>query len=214
MGKIIDITGRKFNKLLVIKKNGSDNRKEVLWLCKCECGNFITVPGYRLRHGDTKSCGCNKREMISKANSKHGHSGDRLYKIWTDMRRRCLNPRRREFKWYGGKGVKITPEWDSFMCFSNWAEESGYKDNLTIDRIDGDGDYSPQNCRWISISEQQRNRKSNVFYKGECLATWAEKLNMPYKTLWGKIHRHGHEVIDSFLEMGGIEGPGDVQIPF
>lgn len=193
------MTGLKFDRLLVIQKSDINKHKEVWWICKCDCGNFIVASGYALRHNKTKSCGCNKREKISIANSKHGHSKDRLYKIWTDMRRRCLNPSRREFKWYGGKGVKITPEWESFMCFSDWANNSGYKENLTIDRIKRDGDYTPQNCRWISIRQQQRNRKNNVFYKGKCLAEWAEKLNIPYKKFWKEIQKRGVKSIDLLL---------------
>lgn len=87
---MIDMTGLKFDRLLVIQKSDINKHKEVWWICKCDCGNFIVASGYALRHNKTKSCGCNKREKISIANSKHGHSKDRLYKIWTDMRRRCL----------------------------------------------------------------------------------------------------------------------------
>lgn len=165
MGKFVDLTGRKFGRLTVIKRAGY-YKKEIMWRCKCDCGKEVDVIGGSLKRGNTKSCGCLHNEVVNK----YGFVDERLYRIWADMKTRCNNPNFKHFKHYGGRGIRICKSWEnSFLAFSEWALEHGYLDNLTIDRIDVNGDYEPSNCRFITIQEQQWNKRGNIFvaYNGE-----------------------------------------------
>ncbi|MGX5476015.1 AP2 domain-containing protein [Bacillus toyonensis] len=151
----IDLTGQRFNRLFVLQEAGKNKHRQILWLCKCDCGNKKTVPGYDLRHDKIKSCGC----MQYAATTKHGQKGTRLYKIWEDMKRRCNNSNASSYRHYGGRGIKVCEEWNEFIPFYNWAKESGYKDTLTIDRINVNGNYEPSNCRWATKKQQSRNQR-------------------------------------------------------
>lgn len=165
MPKLNDLSNREFGRLTVVKKSHNDG-KNTWWLCRCTCNNETIVRGDRLLKGITSSCGCLRKEVASdvqKANfTKHGLSKTRLYRIWVNMIQRCTNPNATEYEYYGGKGVTVCQEWrDSFTSFSDWAIANGYEEHLTIDRRDNDKEYSPENCRWISIQEQQLNRSNN-----------------------------------------------------
>jgi hypothetical protein len=132
--------------------------------CKCDCGAIKILPLYSLRKGVTKSCGCLHRELnrLPKANRRtenYGFVGSRLYNIWVGMRKRCYTSTSRAYKYYGGRGICICEDWTRFIVFMNWAINNGYRDNLTIDRIDVNGNYTPNNCRWITIQEQQKNKR-------------------------------------------------------
>jgi len=140
---IKDLTDQRFGKLTVIKLDCKDKRGECKWLCKCDCGNETVVYGSHLRKGDTVSCGC----VMRTANKTHGESKTRLYKIWLHMKDRCNNPNGDHYCYYGGRGITYTPIWEDFNEFKSWAINNGYKDNLTIDRIDVNGNYEPDNCR-------------------------------------------------------------------
>lgn len=161
------MTGEKCGRLTVISREKSDARGEARWLCRCDCGNETTVLGSHLRSGRVVSCGCYARETASllckntprSGNLKHGGTGSRLYGIWANMKTRCFNQNNRAFKWYGAVGVTMCTEWLSFENFSKWAAEAGYRDDLTIERINPFGDYCPQNCAWIPISEQRSNQR-------------------------------------------------------
>ena len=180
MGIIKDITGQKFSKLTAIEMCGKDKNGLALWKCECDCGNESVVNYYSLLNGHTKSCGCN--------NKKHGKSDTRIYQTWTNMRGRCYSPKHHGFKYYGGRGIKVCDEWnDSFETFYEWAINNGYEKNLTIERINVNGDYCPNNCTWISKSEQQRNRRDTIYltYNGKTLNTWQ----------WSKITGLSQETI-------------------
>lgn len=164
--KLIDITGQRFGRLTVIKRDEKNYKK---WICRCDCGNITKTDGYCIRHGQIKSCGCYHRELCGNQHRKHGMVKTRLYHILGKMKQRCYNPQSDNYKWYGGKGVTICKEWlDNPETFIKWALSHGYTDNLTIDRIDGNKNYEPSNCRWITIKEQQRNRCNTIYveYKG------------------------------------------------
>lgn len=159
--KKIDLTGMTFNHLKVVEESGRNKNGQVIWLCECDCGNLSKVNGYNLRNDKIKSCGCRKTE----SNTKHGQRKTRLYKIWSDMKRRCDNPKAPQYEYYGGRGIEYCQDWGKFIPFYQWAIESGYNDSLTIDRIDSDGNYEPDNCRWATKEEQSRNqrvRKDNM----------------------------------------------------
>lgn len=165
MSQRIDITGKKYGRLLVIGHYHSDMKKSY-WKCKCECGNEIICIGDNLKNGHTKSCGClrkDKCKIAGKQSFKHGYTGKRLLKIWQGMKQRCINITREHYKYYGGKGIKVCREWLDSRNFIKWAIANGYQENLTIDRINGRGDYEPGNCRWVTMKVQNQNK-----WKGVC----------------------------------------------
>lgn len=161
MSKIIDLTGKQFGRLTVIKECGRDNRGGKLWLCRCNCGNKedIIVKSYNLTHNHTRSCGCLVLERITK----HNMYKTRLYSIWQDMKQRCYYKKSKYYKYYGGKGIIICEEWlDDFSKFAEWSYKNGYRDDLTIDRIDSKGNYEPNNCRWVTNTIQSLNKPIRI----------------------------------------------------
>lgn len=155
-----DITGKKFNRLTVIECVGSNKQREKMWKCQCECGNISVVRSSALKYGLTKSCGCLQKEKASKANTKHGMYKTRVYRIWMDMHNRCYSKSYHAYRHYGGRGIHICEEWDKdFKAFYDWAIANGYRDDLSIDRIDCNGNYHPSNCRWATQKQQLENRR-------------------------------------------------------
>lgn len=178
-----DLSGKKFGRLTVIEHKGSDKKNQSLWRCVCDCGNEHITTGHQLIRGACKSCGCLKNELSSERLKKHGGSRSRLYRIYEAMKQRCYNENHNHYKNYGGRGISVCDEWkNSFEAFQRWAIHNGYNENLTIDRININGNYDPQNCRWITNFEQQQNRTNShiVKYKGEkfTISQLARKSNM------------------------------------
>lgn len=189
-----DKTGMKFGKLKVLKYLGKvikNNKQRYMYECKCDCGAIVLRESSTLVEKRICSCGCYKG---GKQNKKHGlwSYHNKLYGVWQTMKARCLRPTNERYKNYGGRGIKICDEWkNDFKAFNDWAIGNGYKEGLTIDRIDVNGNYEPSNCRWISAAEQASNKTTNFYveYKGEthCLKQWAKKLNINYKALFNRL---------------------------
>lgn len=158
-----DITSQQFGKLKVISRVENDWLNNARWLCECDCGNEIIVLGYALRNKNTRSCGCLGRKSRINANTKHNLSDHRLHLIWDNMKQRCYNQKSPNFKYYGGRGIKICDEWlNNFINFYNWSMNNKYAENLSIDRIDNDGNYEPSNCRWVTMKEQCNNKRQRT----------------------------------------------------
>lgn len=194
MSKHSDLTGQKFGKLTVIKKNGNDKYKNIVWLCKCDCGKETIVNTTRLKSGYTKSCGCLTVEKLLERNTKHNMTHTRIYKIYQGLIQRCYNSNNPAYKNYGGRGIKVCDEWkNDFLSFYNWAINNGYNNELTLDRINNNGNYKPNNCRWVTVKKQSNNRRSNhyITYNGEThsISEWSSILKIPYSMLNHRIQR-------------------------
>lgn len=160
--QIKDLSGQQFGKLTAISCVGTNKKGNALWRCLCDCGNETTVVSYQLTMGKTKSCGCAKRETPDRYKNYTSikQENPRLYTIWSGMKQRCFNPKSKSYRNYGARGIVVCDEWkESFSSFCSWSKEHGYSDSLSIDRIDPNGNYCPENCRWIPINDQTKNTR-------------------------------------------------------
>lgn len=196
--KKIDLTNKKIGRWKVLKEGTRDKNNHLRWLCKCECGVIKEVAGSSLRQGKSNSCGCLKSNLQSERNFKHGESDTRLYKIWGGIKSRVLNENDTSFEYYGGRGITICDEWIEFIPFRDWSLTNGYNDELSIDRIDVDGNYEPSNCRWISMEKQMSNMTTNnlITYNGKTktLTEWSHSLGIKRSTLSHRINHQGMSI--------------------
>lgn len=202
-----DLTGMKFGRLTAIGIDDSKPGRKTYWVCECECGNVSSHRADGLLSGSIKSCGCLKIELSAERvakNHKHKQSGTRLYNIWQGIKERCYNEHSPSYSRYGGRGIRVSDEWkNDFSKFYEWALSNGYRDDLTIDRINNSGNYEPGNCRWATKTEQARNRRSNINIKignaTKTLYEWCEIFDLDFKTVVARYHRNGFVSIDELF---------------
>ena len=200
---IKDMTGRRFGMLVVLGLSHIHN-KTSYWLCKCDCGNIKAVSRSSLTSGDTISCGCYHKAHAKEYGFKHGLSRNKLYSVWSGIKQRCCNKKAGNYYRYGGRGIMICDEWkNDFQCFYEWAINNGYKDGLTIDRIDNNGDYTPNNCRWATLIEQQNNTRRNHFitYNGitKYLTRWAKLFGVCTETLRYRVNNNNYIDLEKYF---------------
>ena len=195
--KNTDITGKKFGKLTAIRLDHKGKNKSLqsvqYWLFKCDCGKEKIIKKQNVLNGNTKSCGCIHRDSLIKRNKKHGLSYTRLYVVYAGMKARCYDKKHISYKYYGERGISVCDEWkNDFNSFHEWSIKNGYDENAkkgecTIDRIDVNGNYCPENCRWINIEKQNRNHRNNkkitINGKTLCMTEWEDVLGFPVGTI-------------------------------
>ena len=190
-----DLTGMRFGRLTVIERMpdrvSNSGYHEAMWRCKCDCGNEIVTKSKSLTRNVSRSCGCLIKDIMS-ARAKHHGFGTRLYNIWNSMRQRCNNPNNHAYHNYGGRGIEICKEWDDYNVFREWAISNGYDEDAprgqcTLDRIDVNGDYSPENCRWATMLEQGNNKRGTICieYNGvsRTITEWSEITGLDRTTI-------------------------------
>lgn len=210
MGKYDNLEGMQFSRLLVQEKTERKNGHQ-FYRCRCTCGEIVTVSGSALVQGKAKSCGCLRKEKAkvhaealnrNEVSVKHGDYSSRLYRIWVGMKRRCYNECCDHYDNYGGRGITVCEDWrDNYQQFKTWALANGYSDELTLDRIDSNKDYSPDNCRWATRKTQANNTRSNVRveYHGEnrTITEWSQITGIPDSTIQSRLSK-GYPLEDVF----------------
>lgn len=196
MTKLKDLTGQKFGRLTVIMRTENIGSKTA-WLCKCDCGKKTVVSGSNLHNGHVRSCGCLWKDFVpgnnKKLNTRHGETHTKLYRAWGNMRYRCNNPNCKSYKDYGGRGITICEEWESYEAFRDWALANGFANDRSIDRIDVNGNYEPSNCRWTDMKTQSNNKRDNNYltFQGQTrtIQEWSEITGIKWTTIKERIKR-------------------------
>lgn len=197
-----DITGMRFGRYTVIERVENDKHGNAVWLCRCDCGKEKKVIGASLRKGVVVSCGCYHKEKLKQTQTTHGESKSRLFEIWRCMKSRCYNKNHKNYDYYGGRGIIVCEDWkNNYVAFAEWARNNGYAENLTIDRIDVDGNYEPSNCRWVSRKEQMENTRVSHIYtingESKCLSEWCKVYNVPHERVRSRVINRGWNIIDA-----------------
>lgn len=199
----IDLTGMKYGRLTVIKRAENSKQGKVKWLCVCDCGNEKSITSNDLRMNKTISCGCYLSEVTQKKNVTHGLSKTRQFKIWQGIKDRCSNPKNPKYHHYGGKGILLCSEWNSFEKF--WEDmQEGYDKNLSIDRIDNNNGYCKENCRWANQTTQMNNysRNRTISYNNEThnIVEWSKILGIHFNTLRKRLN-NGWSIDEAFTRL-------------
>ena len=191
-----DLTGQRFNHLLVLERVPND--KKTIWKCQCDCGKIVNVWAQSLKNGQ-KSCGCMTKQILSEYRTTHGGSHTKLFEIWRNMKDRCYREKHKSYPQYGGRGIKVCDEWkNDFSAFQKWAFENGYDENAefmkcTIDRIDVNGNYEPDNCRWVDMKTQCNNRTNSrkLTYNNEThtISEWSEITGLPFDVIHSRLDK-------------------------
>lgn len=193
MARVKDLSGQRFGLLTVVERAGKAKNGNMLWKCQCDCGNTTIVHSTSLVQGSTMSCGCYHRARTVETKYKHGETKTRLYRIWSGMFSRCYTTRPKFVASYVSRNIAVCDEWKDYEAFRNWAISNGYRNDLTIDRINVNGNYEPSNCRWVSQKVQQNNRSNNhlLTFNGrtQTLSQWADELGMRAMALQHRIAR-------------------------
>jgi len=196
-----DLIGKKINRLTILIELGKNKKGKTEFLCQCDCGEFKAYEGRQLKSGEIKTCGNHLVEFIKSANITHGDTGTRIYRIHANMLQRCGNSNDKNFSDYGGRGISVCTEWsgdNGYTIFKKWALDNKYDDSLSIDRVDVNGDYEPNNCRWASNEAQQRNKRNTKFYtydnKTQSLIEWAEEYDLNYNSLWKRMNKYSYNI--------------------
>ena len=201
--KLIDLTGQRFGRLTVVSRSENAKNGNSRWACKCSCGNNITTERSSLIQGKTRSCGCYQSDRTKEAHFKHGLRHHKLYHVWAGLKDRCSNSKNKAYNHYGNRGITVCEEWrEDYSKFYIWAIENGYAEDLTIDRIDNNKGYTPDNCQWVDMKTQANNKRSNciITYNNETktLTQWAEQLDMKFDTLKCRLYKYGWSVERAF----------------
>jgi len=200
----VDLTGQRFGRLTVLGI-ASYNKETYTrkWSCLCDCGKTTEVDGRHLRNGHTQSCGCLGREKVLASITTHGKRHTRLYRTWFSMRQRCRNKNCKDYPRYGGRGITVCESWNNdFTVFETWALANGYTDNLSIDRIDVNGNYEPSNCRWADRKTQSNNTRRNIFItineETHTVTQWEEIKGIKHGTIFARLY-YGWKPEDAVL---------------
>lgn len=183
MGKYKDRTGERFGRVVVLGRAENSACGRTRQRCKCDCGRIFVTDTQNLVNGDCKSCGCLHKELLGDAHRTHGLSKEAIYAVWSMMIQRCENANNKAYKDYGSRGISVCEEWHKFDVFYAWAISSGYSKGLTIERKNVNGDYCPENCTWITMKEQMRNRRNVELYEGKTSVEWEAELGLPPRLL-------------------------------
>lgn len=192
--EIKNIKGQRFGRLIVGTISHKNNHGSWCWNCKCDCGNLCIISGASLRSGRTQSCGCYNKERSSATHLQHGVAYTNLAAVRNTMLQRCYSPNSKSYPDYGGRGISVCEAWKiDPVSFYDWAFSSGYKEGLSLDRINNEGNYEPSNCKWSTRKEQNNNQRSNhlITYKGitKNLAQWSEETGLSRSTIEGRLKR-------------------------
>jgi len=200
--KKLDLTGQRFGRLIVVEEIGISKHGRIIWKCQCDCGNEHIAISNNLRNGDTKSCGCYRKENPNRIT--HNETRTKLYRVWQNAKNRCCRLKDKSYKHYGGRGIQMCDEWrNDFVAFRDWAYLNGYQDGLEIDRIDNDSDYCPENCQWVTEKTQANNRRNNhpITFNGKTqnIVQWTEELGIGRSIIKNRI-RLGWSIEDALTK--------------
>jgi hypothetical protein len=196
MGRFRDLTGERFGRLLVEGKGGYNKHHQLYWRCECECGKRKEVLGSLLRNSMTQSCGCLQKESISKVNFKHGMAKSNIWSIHRSMMDRCYSPNNKAYKHYGARGISVCDRWHDFESF--FKDMGNKPDGMSLERVNNNGNYSPDNVIWADSKTQANNRTNSVMLtynnRTQTMAQWCEEIDLKIATVWARLNKYGYSV--------------------